>query len=407
MNAESLALDRRTGFGPVPRRWRRLLARLDRLSEGSLAVTFPGGRVLKYVGCQGGPQGEIALQQPLRLLRRLAVRGDLGFAESYMAGEWSSPELGDLLTVLALNESTLSQQASRSGVVRALLKLRHALRRNSLRGSRRNIAHHYDLGNDFYQRWLDPSMTYSAAVFSATDESLERAQRRKYERLLDSLDPKPGDHILEIGCGWGGFAEVAASWGMRITGITLSQEQLRYAVARAEAGGYADRVAFKLLDYRALEGQFDHVVSIEMFEAVGREYWSDYFKILARCLKPGGRAALQVITIDEALFEDYARNPGGFIQTYIFPGGMLPTQAHLHELACNAGLAPETHEFFGADYARTLNHWRSGFDTAVDWLHAHGYDERFRRMWRYYLAFCEAGFRARQIDVVRMLIEKP
>ncbi|MGF1547327.1 MAG: class I SAM-dependent methyltransferase [Thiotrichales bacterium] len=407
MNVESMVLERRGGQNPVPRRWRGLFAQLDRLRYGSLAVALPGGHSLRYVGREHGPQGEIVIRRPWRLLRRLALRGDLGFGEAFVAGDWDSPNLADLLLVLALNEDTLDQQASRGVLAQAMLSLRHALRRNSLRGSRRNIARHYDLGNDFYARWLDPTMTYSAAIFAEASETLAQAQRRKYERLLDLLDPKPGDHILEIGCGWGGFAEVAAQWGMKVTGITLSREQLRYAQDRAEAGGYAGQVEFRLLDYRKLDGQYDHIVSIEMFEAVGQAYWRSYFEVLARSLKPGGRAALQVITIDEALFDIYARNPGGFIQTYIFPGGMLPTRSHLHNLAAEAGLAPERHAGFGADYALTLQRWHAAFEAETAWLEEHGYDARFRRMWRYYLAFCEAGFRAKQIDVVQLLIERP
>jgi cyclopropane-fatty-acyl-phospholipid synthase len=249
-------------------------------------------------------------------------------------------------------------------------------------------------------------MTYSAALFQG-DEALEAAQARKYARMLELVDPAPGAHILEIGCGWGGFAEFAARRGFRVTGLTLSAEQLEYARARIARAGLGERVELRLQDYRDFAGEVDHVVSIEMFEAVGRDYWDGYFATLARCLRPGGRAALQVITIDEAQFEHYAANPGGFIQTYVFPGGMLPTRTHLERLATVAGLVPGPQHAFGIDYAETLAHWHRAFLGATDWLEANGYDERFRRLWRYYLAFCEAGFRAGDIDVVQLALTRP
>ena len=281
---------------------------------------------------------------------------------------------------------------------------RHWLNRNSRRGSRRNIAAHYDLGNAFYAQWLDPTMSYSAAVFDpamGSSETLADAQQRKYARIFELIDPAPGETVLEIGCGWGGFAEYAARRGVRVIGLTLSSEQLAYAEARMQRNGLADRVDLRLCDYRDFAGQVDHIVSIEMFEAVGQEYWAGYFETLSRCLRPGGRVALQVITIDEAYFSAYAANPGGFIQTYIFPGGMLPTQAHLRRLGEQAGLCAGAQQGFGIDYADTLAHWHRAFDAKADWLSEHGYDEGFQRMWRYYLAFCEAGFRARLIDVVQ------
>lgn len=237
--------------------------------------------------------------------------------------------------------------------------------------------------------------------------TLEQAQQRKYERMLALVAPSPGQHILEIGCGWGGFAEYAARRGYRVTGLTLSREQLAYARQRIAHAGLADRVELRLCDYRDFDEQVDHVVSIEMFEAVGRAYWETYFASLARCLRPGGRVALQVITIDAAQFDDYAANPGGFIQTYIFPGGMLPTEDHLARLGRDSGLEATVTHRYGADYAATLAHWHDTFNACTGWLEAHGYDARFRRMWRYYLAFCEAGFRAGHIDVVQCAFRKP
>jgi cyclopropane-fatty-acyl-phospholipid synthase len=333
-------------------------------------------------------------------MRRLLWRGDLGFAESYLAREWETPDLARLLELLALNLDAYDATQRRTWLSQAWVGLRHWANRNTRRGSRRNIAAHYDLGNDFYTQWLDPSMTYSSAVFREGD-SLEAAQQRKYAGMLDMLDASPGEHILEIGCGWGGFAEYAARRGMRVTGLTLSQEQLSYARDRIARAGLSDLVDLRLCDYRDVRIEVDHVVSIEMFEAVGREYWAGYFDAICRCVRPGGRAALQVITIDEAQFEEYASTPGGFIQTYIFPGGMLPTKTHLGELGTAAGLELTALNPYGIDYADTLSTWQARFNSCTDWLDDHGYDDRFRRMWRYYLAFCEAGFRSHQIDVVQ------
>ena len=385
---------------------RRLRAQLARLRHGSLQVTLGAGQPMSFEGTEPGPAGSIRIHRPGALLRRLFWRGDLGFAEAYMAGDWDSDDLACLLEVLALNLDALAETESRHRLVQALVGAQHWLRRNTRRGSRRNIAAHYDLGNAFYGQWLDPGMTYSAALFQPGD-SLDAAQERKYARMLELIDPAPGAHILEIGCGWGGFAEYAARRGLRVTGLTLSAEQLAFARARIERAGLAERVDLRLCDYRDFDGVVDHVVSIEMFEAVGRAYWPTYFATLARCLRPGGRAALQVITIDDAHFPAYAANPGGFIQTYIFPGGMLPTAGHLQRLAAEAGLEPGPQHAFGLDYADTLAHWHRAFDGVTDWLERHGYDRRFRRMWRYYLAFCEAGFRARQIDVVQYALVRP
>jgi len=286
-------------------------------------------------------------------------------------------------------------------------RVQHWLNRNSRRGSRRNIAAHYDLGNDFYRQWLDGTMTYSAALFADANESLELAQQRKYSRMLSMLDARPGQRILEIGCGWGGFAEYAARQGYRVTGLTLSREQLAYAQRRIDHAGLSELVDFRLCDYRDFDEIVDHIVSIEMFEAVGQDYWRTYFDTLSQRLVPGGRAALQVITIDESQFDQYSANPGGFIQSYIFPGGMLPTKTHLTELGQNAGLSMHDDMYpFGVDYADTLSRWFDAFASRTEWLETRGYDERFRRMWRYYLAFCEAGFRSGDIDVVQVAFQK-
>ena len=390
----------------MPWHHRKLADQMAKLRRGTLTVQIAQHKPFTLQGPDEGPAASISIARPTALMRRLIWRGDLGFAESFIAGEWHTPDLAKLLEVLALNLDVYERSDRRSLLSRLYVRLRHWANRNTRSGSRRNISAHYDLGNDFYAQWLDSSMTYSSAVFDQAD-GLEEGQRRKYERMLDALDAKPGEHILEIGCGWGGFAECAARRGLRVTGLTLSVEQLRFARDRIERAGLSDRVDLRLCDYREIDLQVDHVVSIEMFEAVGREFWATYFDVVRRSLRPGGRAALQVITIDETQFEAYVSNPGGFIQTYIFPGGMLPTKTHLEELGDGAGFVSERTFAFGVDYADTLAHWRRRFDARVAWLGENGYDERFRQMWRYYLAFCEAGFRARLIDVVQTVYRKP
>ena len=400
----SLAIDL-PAIERMPWYQRRLIDHLRRLQRGCLEITLPGHPPFRIQGAAPGPAANITVKRPGAVLWRLFWRGDLGFAEGYMAGEWESGDPAKLLELFALNLDAYAETEARNGLAQALAGMRHRLNHNSVRGSRRNIAAHYDLGNDFYAQWLDSSMTYSAALFDQGG-SLTLAQERKYQRILDQIDPQPGEHILEIGCGWGGCAEYAARRGVRVTGLTLSQEQLFFARRRIALAGLGDCVELKLCDYRDFDQTVDHIVSIEMFEAVGQEYWQGYFATLMRCLRPGGRAALQVITIDEAHFRQYAENPGGFIQTYIFPGGMLPTKRHLKQLSRGSGLQWRGLHSFGTDYADTLGLWHRRFDSCTDWLEAHGYDRRFRRMWRYYLAFCEAGFRARQIDVVHCLMQK-
>jgi len=382
-----------------------VLGRLGKLAHGTLTVRFGEGINHVLEGEEPGPAAEIDVHNPLALMRSVALRGDLGFAESYMRGDWSSRELASLLYLFSVNLDAYNSDQRRSLPVRVLTRMQHLLNRNSRSGSRRNIAAHYDLGNDFYARWLDGSMSYSSAVYDASFD-LAKAQARKYELMLSLIDPEPGEHILEIGCGWGGFAEYAARWGMLVTAVTLSREQYDYATRRIRDAGLQGQVDIKLADYRTLNGQYDHVVSIEMFEAVGQAYWANYYEVLNRCLKPGGRAALQVITIRNDLFDTYRRESGGFIQRYIFPGGMLPTENHLRELAWDAGLDPVSVDRYGEHYADTLSDWAEAFNAQTPWMEANGYDERFRRMWRYYLAFCEAGFRDGRIDLVQLALQK-
>ena len=369
---------------------------------GRLTVTLPDGSIHHL---EGGRPGRAAVLRigDWRCIRRALTGGDIGFAEGYMAGEWDSPHLPALLEAFADNYDHLSRLVDGKPILNALNRIGHRLNRNSRRGSRRNIHAHYDLGNAFYEAWLDASMTYSAARFSAPDQSLEQAQRAKYARLASIMDLRRDQSVLEIGCGWGGFAEYAArEVGARVTAITISRGQHDYARRRIHEVGLAERVDIRLVDYRDVEGRFDRVASIEMFEAVGQEYWDDYFHTLRRVLKPGGRAGLQIITIREDLFDGYRRRPD-FIQKYVFPGGMLPSEARLAPVIAGAGLHLETTERFGQDYADTLERWGHRFEKAWPAIAAGGrFDERFRRLWRFYLAYCEAGFRSGRTDVVQI-----
>lgn len=386
---------------------RLLFSALSRLSVGSVQVTLPDGRSHLFRGGAPGPHGALTLTD-WRSLSLLVRSGDIGFAEGYVRGYWTSPDLTRLIEVAALNMDEIEATLAGKGWMRALYRLRHLLRPNTRRGSRRNVHRHYDLGNDFYARWLDPGMTYSSAMFDGDPERpLERAQEAKYERILARLDPAPGDTVLEIGCGWGGFAEYAArTRGCRVHGITVSRQQLAYARERIERAGLADRVRLEFRDYRDLAGEYDHIASIEMFEAVGERYWPAFFRTLGRSLRRGGRAVVQTITIASHRFEQYRRTPD-FIQQYIFPGGMLPSPAAFGAEVRAAGLAVRGVYSFGMDYAETLRRWREAFNAAAGEIRRLGFDARFQRIWDYYLAYCEAGFRTRNTDVMQVEIARP
>jgi cyclopropane-fatty-acyl-phospholipid synthase len=316
-----------------------------------------------------------------------------------------------LFDLFMRNGESLGETGRAKGVFRLVNRVAHAFRGNDRKGARRNIAHHYDLGNDFYAAWLDPGMTYSSAVFAALppppDEGLEAAQARKLHLLLDRLDLKPGDRLLDIGCGWGSLAEVAArDYGAQVTGLTLSEEQKDYAEARLARAGLGDRVSIRLEDYRDARGCFDAVASVEMVEAVGQDYWRPYLETIARLLRPGGRAALQLISIRETLFDSYAAN-ADFIQTYIFPGGMLVSEARLEALARETGLEWRDRAGYGLHYAETLKRWRARYDAAVEEKRLPpGFDEHFHGLWRYYLMYCEGGFRGAGIDVAQVTLVK-
>ncbi|MBU6261320.1 MAG: cyclopropane-fatty-acyl-phospholipid synthase family protein, partial [Burkholderiales bacterium] len=399
-------------------RWlRRPLQRLLRaISHGALRVEWPDGAITEAQGAQPGPRASIQLLR-WRALARLALGGDLGLAESYRDGDWTTPDLAALLHFGSLNEASWGARSRPAWPARWLGRAWHWARANTRRGSRRNIAEHYDLGNAFYARWLDPELIYSSAIYSDPAQTLEQAQAAKLECVIErlQLDALPaGGEILEIGCGWGALAlALARRHPCRVTGITLSQEQLAHARARVAASAAPTRVELRLQDYRDLDGRYDRIVSIEMLEAVGERYWPVYFETLRRCLRPDGVAVVQVITIAEAHFEAYRRHPD-FIQRHIFPGGMLPSPAILRRETEKAGLRWEDVHWFGSDYATTLSRWQSAFQrawprivTMVPGGSARAFDDRFKRLWEYYLAYCEAGFRAGWTDVGQCLLARP
>lgn len=379
---------------------RFVLKALSRLSVGKLVVRLPDGSERTFGSAGDSPPAKLDVRDA-RFFRKVLLDGDIGFAEAYMNGWCDSPDLPRLIALLAENEKPLGAVARANALYNLVLRVLHRWRDNSRKGSRRNIHAHYDLGNKFYGLWLDRTMTYSSALFGGKKaKPLEAAQTDKYDRILAQIGARQGDSILEIGCGWGGFAEAAARRGMRVTAVTISKEQLEYARARLERAGLADKVDLQFRDYRDIEGQYDHIVSIEMVEAVGERYWPDYFAALKRHVAPGGSALVQAIVIADDMFEAYRSRPD-FIQTYIFPGGMLLTRDGIAEHCRKAGLKVAELYSFGLDYAHTLETWLHRFDGVAEQVSQLGFDERFRRMWRYYLAYCAAGFSTRRTDVLQ------
>ncbi len=383
---------------------RPLMSVIERIHSGTLRLTTPEGLTLQF-GNGGEPRAELQLME-WSALRRIFRGGDLGLAECYRDGAIATDDLSALLRLALRNLQPLQKAVRRNRLLNLLYRLRHRLRANTRRGSARNIEAHYDLGNGFYRLWLDPSMTYSSACFEdGLEGDLQKAQAHKYTRMLQLSGAEAGDRVLEIGCGWGGFAEHAASRGIDVTGVTLSPRQLDYARRRIDLAGLAPRARFALQDYRDLDGCYDHIVSIEMLEAVGEAYWDTYFAKLRQLLNPGGRAAIQTIVIGDDHFERYRRR-SDFIQQYIFPGGMLPSPGVLRCLADRHGLRIESMQGFGAHYAETLRRWRARFDANWPAIAAEGFDERFRRLWRYYLSYCEAGFDEGRIDLLQLALVK-
>ncbi len=375
--------------------------RLQTAGVSRINLVLADGRC-RPLGCTSSsadgaiPVPTVTLQR-LRGIARGWFGGLMGWAEGYIAGDWVCDEPLAVTDWAMANEQALERAFGGSSVAALLNRLYHRLHANSRRGSRRNIAFHYDMGNAFYSQWLDPGMTYSAALFDDPDEPLECAQQRKYQRVMELLALRSGQQVLEIGCGWGGFgktlvSQTDASWH----GVTLSREQLRWT--RESLADYGARARVSLTDYRDLKQRYDHIVSIEMLEAVGEANWPLYFDRIKALLKPGGRAVIQVITIDDKRFESY-RNGVDFIQRYIFPGGMLPCPRVMHEQIDRAGLNLLHEQSFGADYGRTLAIWDRNFKQAWPQIQSLGFDQRFYRLWRYYLAYCQSGFNTGSIDV--------
>ena len=376
------------------------------IQYGALRMILPDGRTLEFTGQKELETTGTIIVRDYAFARRAIFGGDIGFFESYASGQWDTPDLADCLYIFARNADYVQGVFKGVPFVDALNNLRHAFNRNTRSGSKRNIEAHYDLGNAFYERWLDPSMTYSSARFEGGEADLSIAQENKYRRLAEMIDLRPGERVLEIGSGWGGFAEYAAkNIGANIVGITLSPAQYDYARERIFKAGLNDRVEFRLQDYRDVPDKFDKVASIEMFEAVGKQYWQTYFDKVRDVLNPGGIAGFQIITIADRFFTNYESSTD-FIQRYVFPGGMLPSPSLLNSHIEQAGLTTRAVAAFGQDYAQTLNEWRHRFELAWDEVRPLGFDERFRKLWRFYLSYCEAGFRAGTTDVRQISLSR-
>jgi cyclopropane-fatty-acyl-phospholipid synthase len=365
------------------------------LETGRIETFLPDGSFRILGGRTDGPACTVIIRK-WRALVRLSLAGSAGWYEGWAAGEWSSPDPVPLFAVFVANRVTLKDAARAKGLSRIVGRLRHALNRNDRKGARRNILAHYDLGNEFYAAWLDPTMSYSGAIFAGGD-TLETAQRRKQAAILDRLGLEPGASVLEIGCGWGSLAQAVHDRGADVTALSLSPRQLDHARAH-----YDPAIDFRFCDYRDAEGRFDAIVSVEMVEAVGERYWPDYLDTIARCLKPGGKAAIQMITIADDVFEAY-RQSADFIQSYIFPGGMLISEKRFRALSEERQLDWHSVKRFGTDYAKTLAAWRARFETAAL---PSTFDARFVDLWRYYLMYCEGGFRGGGIDVLQVTLER-
>ncbi|NBB98190.1 MAG: methyltransferase domain-containing protein [Alphaproteobacteria bacterium] len=394
------------GQADLPRYFAAAYAIGQKLNKGRLDVRLPDGRVFRLQGKHPGYVAEIHVHDP-DLFGRMIREGDLGFSDAYLEGGWTTPDLQALMDLLADDNPALYDEVLPMKAVRLLEKFRHWLRRNHKTQARKNISHHYDLGNDFYSLWLDDSMTYSSGIFTTGQESLEAAQEAKYAAMVDRMGVQPGDHVLEIGCGWGGFAEYAAAKrGLKVTGLTISQAQHDYAVDRMARLGLSGQVEIRMQDYRDTQGQFDGIASIEMFEAVGQRYWPTYFNAVRERLRPGAQAVIQIIMVPDARFKNYSSNVD-FIQKHIFPGGMLGAPGPVRRVAERAGLAyVDTHDF-GQSYSETLRRWHETFDARWGQISAMGYDARFKRMWDFYLTSCAAAFRGGACDVTQLVLQRP
>ena len=388
----------------LPRYFAQVFAIAKRMNKGRLDFVMPDGRRFQADGAQPGYVAELHVHDP-DVFARLIREGDLGFCDSYIEGGWSTPDLQAFLDLVQDDNDMVYDGFPGQMFLRAYERMRHLMRANSKKQAKKNISAHYDLGNDFYGAWLDDTMTYSSALFRTGQESLERAQEEKYASMIDEMGVGPGDHVLEIGCGWGGFAEHAARKGIRVTGLTISQEQHDFAVERLRRAGLQDMVDIKMQDYRDETGQYDGIASIEMFEAVGEKYWPIYFYTVKSCLKPGAKATLQIITIAERRFDAY-RKGVDFIQKYIFPGGMLPSKSVLQDEVMRAGLDTRNQIEFGESYSVTLRRWFDRFNASWGKIAPMGFDERFHRMWNFYLTSCAAAFHSGSCDVVQLTVER-
>jgi cyclopropane-fatty-acyl-phospholipid synthase len=389
----------------LPRMVRLALGFGSRLRHGSLEVTLPDGRRVRLGDNGPGPAAAMRVYN-FSFASRLLRSGDIGIAEAYLRGEWDTPDLTQFLYLFCVNQDWMQKNFIGKPLVRSVQAVRHWFNRNTRWQARRNICRHYDIGNAFYSAWLDPGMTYSSALFEEDTTDLATAQNNKYRRLAEAIDLRPGQKLLEIGCGWGGFAEYAAkTCGARVVGLTISKEQRDFAQARLQAAGLNERVEIRLQDYRDERDRYERIASIEMIEAVGEQFWPKYFSQLRDRLLPGGLAGIQAITIQDCLFQSYRREVD-FIQRYVFPGGMLPSPQILKSLGERFGVPVIGERIFGQDYAKTLATWRNNFRTAWPNLIPLGFDDRFRRLWEYYLAYCEAGFLSGNIDVRQVVFAK-
>ncbi|MGB0493851.1 MAG: class I SAM-dependent methyltransferase [Paracoccaceae bacterium] len=390
----------------LPRYFARVFDLVGKLNSGRVDFILPDGRRFRAEGSKPGPVAEVTINNP-DVFARLVREGDLGFCDAYLDGWWTTPDLQAFMDFIHADNDDMYDGFPGMALVRAWEKARFWFQSNTKRQALKNISYHYDLGNDFYSLWLDDTMTYSSALFNTSQESLEKAQIAKYASMVDQMGVKPGDHVLEIGCGWGGFAEYAAKErGLKVTGLTISKEQLEYAQKRIKSKGLSDKVNLKLQDYRDETGVYDGVASIEMFEAVGEKYWPVYFDKIKQCLKPGKQATLQIITIQDARWEVY-RKSVDFIQKYIFPGGMLPSPSVLRKEVHKAGLSVQHSIEFGKSYSQTLRRWFEVFNNKWDNISAMGFDDRFRRMWNFYLTSCAATFESGNCDVTQITLQKP
>jgi cyclopropane-fatty-acyl-phospholipid synthase len=393
-----------SGPQTVPASGRLFLSLLERIRVGHLLLITPDGLPRVFGDPHAAPGARLELRD-WRACSAILRKGDIGFADAWRMCWVETPDLAGLLRVAIRNERALQRTVYGGWLAQVWYGLRHRLRRNTRAGSRRNIHAHYDIGNAFYARWLDPSLTYSSALFDGRfGASLEEAQCAKYQRIIDTLGLRAGMRILEIGCGWGGFAMHAARQGIHVHGVTISPSQLEFARQRVRDAGLTHLVELELRDYRSLTGQYDGIVSIEMFEAVGEKFWSAYFQILRERLLPTARAVVQTIVIDDSHFAAY-RATSDFIREYIFPGGMLPSPERFVAAAQRAKLAAHVSLAFGGDYAETLRRWRAAFESQLEAIRAQGFDETFVRTWRLYLAYCEAGFDEGRTDVMQFVLE--